>query len=373
MLKVDVGSLVGVLAFLSATFLAIVVILFNDLDRGLRLDRHLIITRILRLPELLILTTMLGGVLFMVIWGATLEWVWLHQVLWWLAVVVSLVYFALVVLVLIAAVSWLNSEEHSSPWRGSYREEQRLRYLAGHDYARTLLAWREFWQDEKTYVFLGNGHFLPYVKAFLDYLSQIPSTYQAEAETLFSDFIIAMLRMQKRDGVTSEPSLFGCLLIYFEQAYVSKSYQLNDWRRLIQGYLDIMRLQDLAALDGNSPFDLAREREAGVPSRQDFLRENPEFIKNPWRESFEHYLTDDFQLRDARAVRALAGTIRQHYLIFGSREPDEVKKFLRARRRISAGATRRLYSELIKLIDTPDSRSLAKFLISQIKPENCND
>ncbi len=369
MLKVDVGSLVGVLAFLSAIFLAIVVILFNDLDRGLRLDRHLIITRVLRLPELLILTTALGGILFMVIWSATLEWVWPHRILWWLAVVASLAYFALTILVLVSAVNWLNSEEYSSRWRGSYKEEQRLKYLTGRNYTYTLAAWQEFWHDDKTYAFLGKGHFLPYIKAFLDYLAQIPPEYRTEAEVLFEDFTMAMIRMQKQADVVPEPSLFDCLLVHFEQACSLKSYQLSDWSGLIRIYLSTMRLQDLAALNANSSPDSARERESGVPSQREFLRTNPEFIENPWRESFEHYLTDGFPLHDARAVRALARTIWCHYHE-SLQDSDEFKKFLRARRKISAGASRRLYSELIKTINASDSRSLAKFLIEQIKSEN---
>lgn len=378
MLKVDVGSLVGVLAFLSAIFLAIVVILFNDLGRGLRLDRHLIITRVLHLPGFITLTTALCGLLFVAILSDALDWVWLHRILWLLTVAVSLAYFMSAILIVISAIGWLNSEEYSSPWRGSYREAKRLKYLTRRGYTHTLAVWQEFWHDDKTYTFLGKGHFMPYIKAFLSYLAQVPPEYQAEAEELFSDFILAMLRMQKQENVTPEASLFGYLLAQFEQAYDLKSYQLREWGRLIQSYLGIMRLQDLAALDvepsvsfslaGSSPSDSVCDD--GFLQRS-FLEENPNFIKNPWRDSFEYYLADGFCMSNNQAARALARLIWQHYRGLGN--PSELKKFFRARRRISGGATRRLYSELIKSIDASNAHSLGKFLTDQAKLHNSDE
>lgn len=357
MLKVDVGSLIGVLAFVSAIFLAIVVILFNDLGRGLRLDRHLIITRVLHLPYFVILTTVLCGLFFAVIWGETLESVWLHRAFWLLAVIMSSVYFTSAILILIFAIAWLNSEEYSSLWRDSYREEKRLKYLTAHDYARTLPTWREFWHDEKTYIFLGNGHFLPYIEAFFNYLLEIPPEYKTEAGELFCDFTLAMWQMQQRKDVELEHELFGRILIGYEQAYLRKSYQLDEWGKLVHSYLTVMRLQNLAAL--------------GIEEEAVFLRENPEFISNGWQDAFDFYLTDGFCLQDKHAVRALARIIWQYYHE-GSQEPTELKSFFRARRALKSKTQRRLYSELSKAVDATDSRSLAEFLIAQIKSENSN-
>lgn len=345
------GNLIAILTFLCAIMIPVAVVLFNDLDRGLKLDRHLIITRIIKLPQFVVASVIMAGILLAISFiDPDLE---NNLIVRWPVLIIPVVtYFILIFCIMMSAISWLASDDFSSYSRSSYKERRRLKYLTSGKLARTTIAWHEFWLNPQTYDYLGSAHIYPYIQAFLQHLSTIKYQDYHCAEELSQDFSIAMLHLCKIDDAFLGTKLFPDLLRYFEQSCIAGDYQQGIWANLIRQYLGMFFFQE--------------EKSYHECFNGKYTEDDP-FVPliGYWRMAWEACLTSGDKITDASAIRQLATVICDSYLASYARSCDEEIQYLRSCELISSGESKRLYNKLIKSLATKNSAVLAEYLISR--------
>lgn len=348
---INLGNLIAFLGLICAIVLPIAVALFNDIGRGLKLDRHVIIGQVFNLPLFISAACLMCIFIFIAI---------IHplentQFVWWLLIGYSAIYSVVIFLILFAAMRWLNSEDFSSTFRNSFKENQRLKYLTNKDLSQAVLIWREFWQDSKTYEYLGDQHIYPYIGAFFHYVTNIKPKDQKYAQALLQDFGIAVLQLSELDGHQVESKLFPDILKNFEHSYVAHDYQEEMWSNLVTTYLGVMHLRE------SSDFTHFILREEDSDPDDDRLNVP---YGSSWRMIFIMHLTSGETIKDGLAIRKLAQLICKYYTHKSPESKQEHVAYLQGLQLIASGRTRQFYDNLITSIDTNNSATLAEFLIT---------
>lgn len=355
---IDIGHLIALLGLLCAIVLPIAVVLFNDIGRGLKLDRQLIIGKIFDLPTFISAAILMCIFIFVAIILPSDRTGYIQLFL----ILYAAIYFVIIFAILIASMRWLNSDDYSSSTRNSYKEERRLKYLTSRDLKSTVLLWREFWTDEKTYQYLGEQHLYPYIEAFLAYVASLKPKHQAYAVELFRDFRIAFLKLAELHSYTVEFQLLPSLLQYFERSCMNGDYQQELWAGLIDMYLHVVYLQETQSL-----FDyLEYENRDDKDKDDDFLN-----IPNPsrWRMMFDVDLTSGSKITNEFAIYKLAETICAFYQKSIIKSLNEHIQYLCGMQKINSGENKKFYGKLISALRKNDSAILAKYLIK--RAEHC--
>lgn len=340
------SNIISLLALFSAIMLPVIVVLLSDLDHGLRLDRHLIITRVLKLQWLTFAAVATAVLLF---FGIALEIdgdAGFQAALY----VFAVIYIMIVAGSMISAVSWLASVDFSSHWRKHpYREQRRLDYLCQRNRRHGAMLWEEFWLDEQTYRYLGAEHLEPYLKAFLTYLATDRPRQQAHMSIVAKSFLTVLPKIYRLDGGDQlGKELLTELLRRFEMSCLADDKQQELWAELISGYMSTMRL---------------------APSAAEEALETDEYPYSAWQSAFGYCFAVSPVVRDHSAIKELAEVLRRHYRE-GVADIAEQKRYLVSIRRQAPSGHKKFYRALAGSLSDSGGNNLVSYLIARAeRPE----